>query len=159
VKIERYEEYLDLIGRYYQREPDKALRIVDHAVRRFPKTAKLWDLRGDLIQLSNGNKYTVHDSLASYRQALKCDPRYAPAYESIGYYHDVFTQRFSWAEAAFRKAIRYGAGVNSHVGLARVLAQMNRKLEALAILNKKPFSQSHKAKEMKREILDDEWSL
>jgi tetratricopeptide (TPR) repeat protein len=111
------------------------LTLVEEAVSTFPKSPKLWCIRGDLIQFAPMEaQYELADALLSYQTAIEIDPLFAEAYESIGYYYDVIDENFPASEAAFHKAIEFGSGMHSYFGLARVLAEEGKLDEALSIL-------------------------
>ena len=139
----------------------EALAFAEQAVAAFPHCAKLWCLRGDLIQLGTLEaNYELEDALLSYEQALAVDPDSAEAYESIGYFYDAVMDDPQSAEPAFRKAIILGAGADSYYGFARVLAELNRTEEALRLLAPEncPFQDEAKVKEIKEEIESGTWS-
>ncbi|EEF62936.1 hypothetical protein [Pedosphaera parvula] len=137
---------------------DDLLPLVEEAIRAYPTSAKLHCMRGDLIQLSDGPGYGLEDAAASYEQALKVDANFAEAHESIGYYCDVISHDLQLAEAAFRRAIELGAGVDSYVGLARVLAELGHDTQAiLKFLDGCPFRDSAKILEIRSEIEKETW--
>ncbi len=83
----------------------EVLALADEAVRACPDSAKLWCLRGDLIQL--GAKDIPHDladSLASYERAIAIDPKCVEAYEEIGHFYDVVMGDAKRAEPFLRQA-------------------------------------------------------
>lgn len=85
----------------------EVLALVDAAVRAFPQSARLWVMRGNLIQLgSKACPYSLAESLASYQQAVEIDPQFPEAWEEMGYYHDVILSDESAAEKYFREAER-----------------------------------------------------
>ena len=135
------------------------LRLAEQAVSDYPRVAKFWCIRGDLIQLAP-ERYTLgrNDVLASYVMALVLDTRFAEAYESIGYFLDTYDDNFIIAEAAFRKAIKIRPTPDSYAGLARVLAEQHRSKEALQILKRCPFSKNAKITELIQEIKDGIWT-
>ncbi|HEY7114850.1 MAG TPA: hypothetical protein VIA45_18115 [Thermoanaerobaculia bacterium] len=104
-----------------------ALRMVEEGLRSFPNSARLWILRGDLIQLSDDEaSYCLDDVRASYDKAVECDPGNGEAYESIGYFLDAVMDEPAKAEPFFRKAIACGRKESATDGLARVLEQIAR---------------------------------
>jgi tetratricopeptide (TPR) repeat protein len=135
------QSYIDRIAAQWPRKwgESKAslalVTLVEEAVSTFPKSAQLWCIRGDLVQLAPIEaQYGLADALLSYQTAIEIDPLFAEAYESIGYYYNVIDEDFAVCEAAFRKAIEFGSGMHSYVGLARVLAEQGKLDEALTIL-------------------------
>ncbi len=64
-------DYIEKLKSLYPTEggetSHQALKLTDEAVRAFPKSAKLWCIRGDLILLGSGEStYELADALASY---------------------------------------------------------------------------------------------
>ena len=136
------------------------LAVSREAVRRHPESPELWIMRGDVISFAPPEAGFPPDRpLKCYRKAISLDPCYANAYKAIGYHHDVWTENFRKAEAAFRKSIELGADEESYVGLARVLAQTGRKDEALDLLEPGncEFYDDPEVTRMRREILKGEW--
>ena len=101
------------------------LQKLEEGLRHFPKSARLWILRGDLIQLGGEDpRYSLDDALASYRMALEVDPTSADAHESVGHFLDAVANEPAEAEPYFRKAIELGGGKTASDGLAQVLEQL-----------------------------------
>ena len=51
------------------------IALADEAVRAFPKSARLWAMRGDLIQLSAESRpQTLVEALRSYERAVELAP-------------------------------------------------------------------------------------
>ncbi len=139
----------------------EVLELVEKAVSEHPESAKLWCLRGDLIQMASLKaNYELEDALKSYERALEIDSSKAEAYESIGYYEDAVMSNPTSAESPFRKAIEFGAGRDSYYGLARVLAELNRNAEALEVISPEncPFSDTAEIKEIRTEIKEGVWN-
>jgi cytochrome c-type biogenesis protein CcmH/NrfG len=62
----------------------RLLKLVEAAIAEYPNSAALWNLRGDLIQVSDDDgSYSLGDALASYRQALLLDPHNVEAKAEI----------------------------------------------------------------------------
>jgi Flp pilus assembly protein TadD len=137
------------------------LAEVEDALRAFPSSSRLWNLRGDLILLDDevDDHYTLEDALQSYRRAIELDPGFAEAYENIGYYHDVHEDAPEHAEAYFRQAVVLEGRCASYSGLARVLAEMGRHAEALDVLTPGncPHWESDEIRAIRREIEDRLW--
>jgi tetratricopeptide (TPR) repeat protein len=138
----------------------EVLELMEKAVAEYPDSSKLWCWRGDLIQMAALEAgYELDDALKSYERALEIDPINAEAYESIGYYEDVIMSDSTSAESPFRKAIELGAGRDSYYGLARVLAELNRNLEALEVISPEncPYHDADEIQEIKTEIESGMW--
>lgn len=80
-------------------------------------SAELWILRGDAIQLSDGEDYELDDAEASYRNAIQLDPDCAAAYESLGYFTYAVLDDARASLQFFQKAISLGAGPSAQQGL------------------------------------------
>lgn len=137
----------------------ETLTLADEAVLKFPASSRLWQLRGDLIHLGDGKSaHSLEEALHCYETALKLDPDYAEAHESIGYYLDVIDENFPCAEAAFLKATQFGGGEKSWAGLARVLAEQRGPVgEILGMLNNCPFADSPCVREVRKQLEDGYW--
>src|SRR5947199_811122 len=119
-------DYIGTIQRLWpakETEADEPLRLVEEGIIAFPRSPKLLCMKGDLIQLSDGNDYNLSDASACYERAASIDPSCAEAFESLGYFHDVVSGELERAESAFRTAIALGGGPDAYAGLARVLAE------------------------------------
>jgi hypothetical protein len=137
--------------------PPEVFPLLEEALTEHPGSSELWCLRGDVIYFSNGNLFDPEDILASYERAAEIHPLCAEAYESIGRYHDVFTEDLPKAEEAFRKALTLGAGWVSVYGLARVLAQLDRRAEALAFLGDPTPGEERDIADLRQEIVSGIW--
>ncbi|MBI3191455.1 MAG: hypothetical protein HYZ36_02235 [Pedosphaera parvula] len=138
---------------------DDLFRLIEEAVRVYPDSARLWQIRGDMIQLgSEGSPYALSEALVSYQKAISIDPRFARAHESIGYYFDVIEVDLERAEAAFRAAIDCGGEASSYAGLARVLAELGRGRErALEVVAGCPTQDCSIIREIREEIELGQW--
>lgn len=158
------DDYLDAVEALLASEEgvtDAAVDLAEEATRAHPASAELWCLRGRVLQLYDGpREFTARDYVDSYEQALACDPANVVALEELGYQYDVYFNDFSSAESHFRRAIALGAGEDSYVGLARVLAQDGRADEALTHLSPAEciWSESEKIGEMRQEIASGSWN-
>ncbi|HKC62397.1 MAG TPA: tetratricopeptide repeat protein [Pyrinomonadaceae bacterium] len=85
----------------------EALALADEAVRTYPNSAKLWCMRGDLIQLGSEDiSYSLEDALACYEKAVSIDPNFAEGHEEIGHFCDAVIPNPTRARRAFREAAR-----------------------------------------------------
>ena len=83
----------------------EALALADSAVRMFPDSAKLWCMRGDLIQLGPADiPYELEEALACYERAVSIDPQFAEGYEEIGHFFDAVMPNPKRARRAFGQA-------------------------------------------------------
>src|SRR5688572_24383964 len=96
----------------------------------------------------------------SYENACAVDPLDPEAYESLGYFFDAVDEHLDDAEGMFRKAIALGAGPSSWARLARVLAELGRRDEALQLLAPGvcPFAMVETIDEMRFEINEGRWN-
>jgi hypothetical protein len=62
-----------------------ALRLVEEDLSAFPKCAKLFCMKGDLIQLSDGSQYKLADARRCYEQAVELAPEASGAYGALGF--------------------------------------------------------------------------
>ena len=110
------------------------LQRVDAMLKRYPKSAELWDYYGDLLQMSS-EEFPIERSQECYEKAIKCYPTFASAHESLGHLYDAYLDDFPKAEVCFLRAIEFGAGDSARVGLARVFSQTEREGAALKQLD------------------------
>jgi len=99
-------EYIDRIrAEFATRDTatEEVMNKVDQALEQFPTSPALWCLRGDLIQLSDGEDYTLEDALNSYQRAIELDPNNAEAYEAIGHYYNAVNDDPARAEPYFKE--------------------------------------------------------
>src|SRR4051794_39085358 len=83
----------------------ETIALADEAVRAFPASARLWVIRGDLIQLGPAsNPHSLEDALASYQRAVDIDPDSVEAWEWIGYYYDAVLDDEATARTYFQEA-------------------------------------------------------
>ena len=87
--------------------PLETIALVDEAVREFPRSPRLWCMRGRLIQLgSESCPHSLDDALASFKRAIEIDPQFAEAWEEAAYfYHNVLDDETA-AQPYFREAER-----------------------------------------------------
>ncbi len=139
--------------------PVQVFRAIEDALAAHPDFPKLWCIRGDCIQLGpEDSPYSLEDALQSYEKALMIDPSFAEAHESIGYYFDVIDIDLDRSEAAFREAVRCGAGDSSVVGLARVLSERGHPTtQVLTFIDRHDVEQSPQLQEIREEIEGGMW--
>ena len=86
------------------------------------------------------------------------DPSFPEAYESIGYYFDAIDIDLGRSEAAFREAVRCGAGDSSVVGLARVLSERGHSTSRiLSFIDQHDVDHSPRFQEIREEIEAGLW--
>ncbi|HEV2802849.1 MAG TPA: hypothetical protein VGW12_20435 [Pyrinomonadaceae bacterium] len=84
---------------------NRLLDLTDEAVQAFPESAKLWVMRGDLIQLGTGETaHTLEDALACYERAVLIDPNFVEGWEEIGHFYDAVMDEEERAREAFQQA-------------------------------------------------------
>jgi hypothetical protein len=125
-----------------QKVSARLLEFCERAIRAFPHSAALLCTFGDLltlyqVQFSSPRRnwrFLAMDPLKFYRQAAESCPAYYDAHESAGY-HYYTCHDLPRAQAAFRRAIRYGGGLDSFIGLALVLLERGRRKQAKIVLH------------------------
>ncbi|HEY0081820.1 MAG TPA: hypothetical protein VGB61_03445 [Pyrinomonadaceae bacterium] len=91
--------------RGHEAAPDELLALADEAVQAFPASAKLWVMRGNLIELGAGEtSRALNDALVSYERAVSIDPNFVEGWEEIGYYYDAVMDDEERARQAFQQA-------------------------------------------------------
>ena len=87
-------------------EPTKeTIELTERAVKDFPNSAKLWVIRGDLLQLINFEcEIPLEESQRCYFSAIKADPNFIEAYEEMGYFIDAILGKPRKAKQYFNKA-------------------------------------------------------
>ena len=102
-------DYIEKLKSSYPAEgedaPNETLALADEAVSAFPRSAKLWCIRGDLILLGSGEpSHELVDALTSYEQAIAVDPKCVEAYEEIGHFYDLVMDDEERAKPFFEQA-------------------------------------------------------
>ena len=83
----------------------ETIAVADEAVRAFPLSARLWEMRGCLIQLGPESlPHPLEESLRSFQRAVEIDPQFADAWDEIGHYYDVVLDDEKTAQEYFDKA-------------------------------------------------------
>lgn len=107
------DDYLSQLRERVPNEGDASLDVIalaDEAVQAFPESARLWCLRGDLIQLGpENNPRSLEDALASFRRAIELDPGFVEAWEEIGHFYDAVLDDELGAQRYFQEAARLKA--------------------------------------------------
>ena len=123
----------------------------------YPDDARLWDVLGDITQLVDGSFTDRSESLECYKRSIACDPEYAPAHESLGYWYDI-EARFELAAQHFRLAIDNGGGDTALIGYARVLEQLGRSDKARSAMEQCHDQSNPTLLELRAEIADGLWT-
>lgn len=97
--------------------------------------------------LVTGRRLTMESAYRSFYRALKADPQHPWAWEGLANLLDI-DFRFSEAEHAARRAVRFGSLSSSKAILARVLAQRGKGDEARVL-----------ASEAKTEVPDEDFTV
>jgi Flp pilus assembly protein TadD len=101
------------------------LGLIEAALTKYPNSAELWILRGDLIQLSDHDGvYSLKDAEASYLKAIDLEPANPEGFQSLGFFYDAVLDDPKRAITQLERAISLGAGSAAREGLANVLEQM-----------------------------------
>jgi Tfp pilus assembly protein PilF len=111
-----------------ERATPAALAMLDEALARFPDSAALWCLRGDVYQLGDDEDGAAFEAAeASYRKAAELDPANPEPHESLGHLYDAIFEEPERAAESFRRAIALGAGDTAREGLAEALAELDER--------------------------------
>ena len=137
---------------------DRALKLAESALREFPESSILWQIRGELLQLSN--QYDRSTVVQSFERSIALDSKNAEAHESYASFLDAAVEDFPKAEMHYRVALALGGGCDTYVGLALVLAEQGKTEEALAALapERCPFAYTTEVNQIKNEIEQGQWS-
>ena len=141
--------------------PAALLELADEAVRSHPESSRLWRLRGDLIQLGDGDqRWPLGEALKSYERSLELSPGDPEVYEELGYWYDVVDIDLDRAAQYFEEALARNGGRRAYLGMARVLAELGREDEALRLLapSRCPFHEDPGVYRLRLEIEGNEWS-
>ena len=103
------------------------------------------------------SRYSLKDSKICYETAIARFPNDPEAYESLGFWYDIQNE-FALAETCFRNAMERSNSDSPVLGLARVLAQMGRRSEALAALTQCSSPELPEAISLTEEIRNGDWS-
>ena len=79
--------------------------LADEATHAFPRSPKLWCMRGYLIQGGPENgPLSLNEALASYKKAIEVDPSFADAWEAAGDFYKEVLHDEPAAQPYFREA-------------------------------------------------------
>ena len=98
------------------------MRQIEAAVEESP-SAELWILRGDAIQLSEGDTYTLAEAEQSYMRAAELEPSLPQPYESL-YFHFAVKGDAAKAKTFFERAIGLGGGESARHGLEEAVLEL-----------------------------------
>lgn len=111
-----------------ERATEASLALIDEALRRFPDSANLWCLHGDLLQLCVDDEERGLDQAGdSYLKAAELEPGNPEPYESLGHFFDGVMDDPAQAAEYFRKAIALGAGESAREGLTEAIEQLEER--------------------------------
>ena len=111
-----------------ERATPPALALLDEGLARFPSSAALWCLRGDVLQLGDDEDGAAFENAeASYLKAAELEPGNPEPHESLGRLYDAIFDEPERAVESFRKALALGAGESAREGLAEALAQLDER--------------------------------
>jgi len=99
------------------------LRQIEAALEESP-SAELWILRGDAIQLSDGDTYTLADAEQSYLRAAELEPSLPQPYEALGYFHFAVKGDAAKAKTFFERAIALGGDESARHGLEEAVLEL-----------------------------------
>ncbi|GAA5510826.1 hypothetical protein [Novipirellula caenicola] len=106
-------------GQPTEMDVDKILEVL----QAYPDSTRLWNLCGDVIQLSDGERYSLEDAKRCYETAIHRSPNDPEAYESLGFWHDIEND-FDTSAKYFRLAIQRTKSDTPRLGLACVLGSV-----------------------------------
>jgi hypothetical protein len=91
-----------------QLEPTEAtLQLAQRAVQEYPTSAKLWIIRGNLLELANfDTSLPLREPMRCYRAAIKIDPLNIEAHEDLAWFVDAVLGNRRKAKRFFDKARR-----------------------------------------------------
>lgn len=140
--------------------PVSFIQELDQQIERSPNHPELYILKGQLILNSEDDPhYQLQDALTAFEKAVEINPNYAEGYLEIAYFLDTFNDDFKEAIKNFELAISHKPSDDAYIGLARCLAQIGKKNEAIEILKNKANSDNADVEEMIDEIQDGVWDL
>ncbi len=141
------------------------LDLARRAASDFPDSLALNEMGADLISLAYPTGQMTdadHDeAIEMTRRAVELSPEDADPWESLGVRLDIrgSEEDLREAENCLRRAVALGAGEYCHACLARVIAQLGRRDEALRGLSSEacPYWDTDEVALRRDEILNGEW--
>jgi len=106
-------EYIQQLQERSQRSEcsPATMALADNAVAAFPKSARLWCLRGNVIcRCLDDCSYSIQDAVRCYQNAVELDPFYADAHERLAH----FCREFLEDPAAARRHYKVAAWIRRH---------------------------------------------
>ena len=102
------------------------LRDVEQALREHPRSSELLVLRGDFIQLCDGDSpdHVLSQALVSYRRANELAPDAPEPLMEIGNYLDAVEDDPAGAVPYFQAAVAKGGGQAAADALAKAMEQV-----------------------------------
>lgn len=103
------DEYIARLRAHWPRGDDvesspMAIDFADEAVKAFPRSARLWVLRGNLIEMGPETyPYPLEESLTCYKRAIEIDPRFAEAWEDAAHFYDAVLDDEAGAALYFKE--------------------------------------------------------
>jgi tetratricopeptide (TPR) repeat protein len=83
------------------------IALADEAVGAFPRSPRLWCIRGDVIQLGPEScSHNLEDARACYQRAIEIDPKFIEAWESLGHFYNAVLDDEIAAQKYFSEAER-----------------------------------------------------
>jgi hypothetical protein len=135
----------------------EALALTEVGLMEYPESVSLLCARGDLILLSES--HSINDARKYYEMAIAVSPDNPEPYTLLGDYFDCTLDDPGAAVPRYSKSVELGGDVSAYTGLARSLAELGKREEALAVLSETrcPFARNPEIETLKREIENGLW--
>jgi len=103
-------DYIEELNKHWPQKGDatiETIALADEATRAFPRSPKLWCMRGNLIECGPENTpHSLDEALASYKRAIEIDLQFIEGWEDIGYFYQNVLDKEDEAKPYFHKAER-----------------------------------------------------
>ncbi len=87
--VDEYTQKLNALPKEFETTAEQ-YALIEEALRDHPSSARLWSIRGALIQLGpDDGRYTLQDAMVSYQTAIEVEPASAEGWQELGHYYDV----------------------------------------------------------------------